>query len=411
MAPIHILMYSNDYNGLGYTTRSLTIASHLAKNLPDVSILLLTDLPIIGRLRIPRNVDYVHLPEIVFYKKKGLENSEINLELQSILKIRKKITKTAIKTFKPQLIIIEHDPLVLPGEMKHTFSFVRKKMSNTKVVWGFPDIFGEPDEVVKKWAREKVYKVLNKICDEIWIHGDPRVFDQVQEYRFPEEIAQKTFYTGYLQAPHAIHASVEPVEHEHPRVQSPYVLVTAGSGSEGYALIDNYLLFLERLERPLPFWSVIVSGPLMKQDEKKILKKRAHQLPNVVFHRFSKHILQYLKHADLVVGTGGFNMLYEIMSYQKKALFVPSFDSLKENYLRSQIYHQRGLVDLILPEELSPEVLGQKVVDILSRNISGESIEYSDISRDGLENILQRVKFLIQSRGETEPYPVVVNRN
>ena len=46
-------MYSHDSTGLGHTFRTLMIASHLAESLTNCSILVLTDLSIIGRFKFP----------------------------------------------------------------------------------------------------------------------------------------------------------------------------------------------------------------------------------------------------------------------------------------------------------------------------------------------------------------------
>ncbi len=41
---------------------ALKVASHINQSVENCSVLLLTDLPVMGRLRLPRGVDYVHLP-------------------------------------------------------------------------------------------------------------------------------------------------------------------------------------------------------------------------------------------------------------------------------------------------------------------------------------------------------------
>ena len=389
----HLLLYSSDNGGLGFTSRAVWIASHIAENLEKTSMLLLNDLPIINRFKFPQNVDYVHLPGILQKGDEGYETRRLNIDLKNTLTLRRKITKSAIKTFKPGLILIECDPAVLPYEMKNTFGFVKSRFPQTKVVWGMPDIIGEPDKVIPEWKKKNIFSILDALCDEIWVHGAKNIFDFAKKYEFPKSLAEKTFHTGYIQAPyvtrHRIHKDKTKL-----RLKKPFVLVTTGSGSNGFFLIDNYLRYLEHAGDEVPFRSVIVTGPMMKSQEKHILLERAEKLLNVIFHRYTKNLLQYLKYAQLVVCNGGFNLLCEILSYRKKAIFVPDISKANEHLYRSQIFNELGLVELALPNTLSPDVIGEKVLSSFMDKSNAESLNSINLAQDGLKTIVDRIKYL-----------------
>src|SRR2546425_11715615 len=106
-------MYSHDRRGLGHTSRTLAIASSLAANVPDCNILVITDLSIIGRFKFPERVDFVRLPGIDQDAGDGLLMSSLNIDLEDALKIRRQMTQSAARNFKPNLIIIERDPASL----------------------------------------------------------------------------------------------------------------------------------------------------------------------------------------------------------------------------------------------------------------------------------------------------------
>ncbi len=390
MSSLRILMYSHDTLGMGHTWRTITIASHLAKNIANASILVLTDLPIIGRLRLPANVDYVHLPGVVLSTAQEYQARNLNLDLKKLIKIRCKITQSALKTFKPQLIIVERDPLVLPDEMDRILSFVRDKMPLTKVVWGLSDIIGKSDFIVREWTGQQVYQMLDRFCDEIWVYGLMEIFDQIKEYQIFPPLSEKFFYVGYLRA--ASKYEKNRVKSNH---QLPVVLVTTGSGSDGFGLLETYIRFLEKSGGAALFQSVIVSGPMMRTSEKHLLKERAEKLPNVVFHRFSKHFLQLVKEADLVVTTSGYNTLCEILSYRKNMLFVPTVAPPNERLLRAQIFERLGLGELLSPESLNPEYLGEKVTSAVSNpHDSIDRMNSVNIGMDGLDKIVDRIKSL-----------------
>jgi predicted glycosyltransferase len=387
-------MYCHDRFGLGHTSRTLAIASHLAENLANCSILVLTDLSIIGRFKFPQNVDYVHLPGIVHNADQRYYAGNLNIELENTYKIRRKITQSAARTFQPDLIVVERDPFGLQNEMQRTLSFIREELPQTKVIWGLPDVIGEPEMVVREWNREGVYEALNRFCDEIWVYGAREIFDLVREYQVPAPVAGKIFYSGYLRSPSVssrrIHKDIARMDR-----RKPFVLITTGSGAEGFTLIDCYLRFLECAGGAVPFQTLIVTGPMMRSREKMRLMERARKLPEVIFHRFSKHILQYVKYADLVVSNGGFNTLCEILSYRKRAIFVPGMIPPHEHLLRARIFGRLGLVRFLSPIELTPDSIGETVTTSVSCNPElAPRIARADIPLDGLEKITERIKLL-----------------
>src|SRR5437867_2946509 len=119
-------MCSHDSRGLGHTSRTLAIASKLAESIQDCSILVLTDLPIIGRFKFPQNIDYVRLPGIADKSSEFPRADALNIGLESTLKLRAKIVKSVTKTFRPQLVIVERNPCQLPEVMRRALAFIRK---------------------------------------------------------------------------------------------------------------------------------------------------------------------------------------------------------------------------------------------------------------------------------------------
>ncbi len=392
MAKIRILIYCLDSNGFSYTSRAIHIATHIVERIETVSMLLITDVPIIGRFKLPPNLDYVHLPGIMQDDNDNFQARHLNIALNNTLTLRHKITKSAIKTFLPHLIIIEGNPAVLPGEVGHTFGFVRERMPDTRIVWALPDTLGVPHTITENWRQQEVYKMLEKICDEIWVHGSQKIFDVGREYQFPDSLLQKVFYTGYIRAPHLTRRRSRR-ELAEMNLHSPFVLVTTGSGTDGFLLIDTYLQYLEGEESPPPFQSVIITGPMMPTHQKHMLLARAEKLPGVIFHRYTKNLLQYLQHAELVVCNGGFNLLCEILSYGKRSIFVPSHAPDNEHFYRSHIFSELGLVENILPQTLSPKTLGEKIRQAIpGKNRNGQHWRAPKIDQNGLTKIVQRVQ-------------------
>jgi predicted glycosyltransferase len=390
--------------GLGHATRGLAIASHLTQRYPDCSVLLVTDLPIIGRFHFPPNVDYVRLPGIGQGGDSG--RAATSLDVSSALKIRRKILQGVIKTFRPQILILERDPSSLALEVQRVLTFLREEIPEAKAVWALPDIVGEPQGVIDSWTRASVYSALDELCDEVWVHGDRSLFDQARHYRLPGPVAAKVVYTGYLRSPRVGTERVRRKVSRQPRC--PTVLVTAGGGAAGYPLVDGFLDFLEARRGRVPFHSVIVTGPMMRSEDKGRLKARAARLSGLTFHRFSRHLLEYMSCADLVVSNGGYNTHCAALSYGKRALVAPGMRPPNERLLRGRVFERLGITQVLDPEQMTPERLGELVTAaVLGGRAPVGNGGARVIPMDGLERMGARIEALVgepQSRAKAAPY-------
>ncbi|MCG8605010.1 hypothetical protein MJD09_08440 [bacterium] len=342
-----------------------------------------------------KNIDFVRLPGLVNGVEEHYQYRSLNLDVKKTLKIRRRITQGVIKTFKPDLMLIDQDPLSMPEEMNGILSYVKEKSRETKIIWALPDILGDSKTVAKDLRRKRIYSLVIGLCDEIWVYGSRDIFDQIGEYALPDGVANKLYHIHYLQAP--------PVSERVPRSLAeidepmPFVLLTLGSGQTGFSLADAYFHFLENLKMDLPFRTLLLTGPMMPSSKKDSLKKRAEKFPQVIVHRFSKHYLEYVKNADLVVSNGGHNSVCEIISYGKKAILVPSLDLSKEHLIRSRIFDKLGRVTFLHPKRLTPQRLGELVMRSFSNGKELKHQTAMDLPMDGLENALGRIKRLSRS--------------
>jgi predicted glycosyltransferase len=376
---------------MSHTWRALQIASHIANTFIHSSILILSDLPIIGRLKFPQNVDYVHLPGIVLGSNREYEASSLNIDVKSILQIRRKIILSVAKNFKPDVIIFDSEPHTMPGEITSTLAALREKLAQPKIVWALPDILGESRAVRLEWTRGNVYEMLERYCDEIWIFGSKHVFDPVREYEIPRALVDRLYYTSYLPPAEIFSkSSLAPTDSG-----VPLVMVSAGSGGKGYNLVNSYLTFLERNNGFTPVQSFVFAGPMMSSSEKRVLLERAQKLSKVTFRRFSTHFLDYLRSAQLVVSTGGYNTVCAILSCGKKAIFVPTPEPLNERRVRAKVFHNLGLVDSVAPEDLNANHLEEKVRAALATPAQTSPDSYQDmLGFHGLEKIVERIEVL-----------------
>jgi predicted glycosyltransferase len=71
--------------------------------------------------------------------------------------------------------------------------------------------------------------------------------------------------------------------------------------------------------------------------------------------------------ADLVVSMGGYNTVCELMSQKTVSLLIPRDTPRLEQTLRAQCFTQRNLLDYIPWKRVSPELLHEKVNQLLQK--------------------------------------------
>ena len=67
--------------------------------------------------------------------------------------------------------------------------------------------------------------------------------------------------------------------------------------------------------------------------------------------------MSYVSAADAVVSMGGYNTVCDIISGAKPAVIVPRIKPSQEQLIRSQRMQDLGLLNSILPENLTPQAL------------------------------------------------------
>ena len=399
MSSLRILIISQDSHGLSHTLRALSVAERIAGSFRNASIMLLTDLAIIGKFKLPGQVDYVHLPGIIYSGFDEVRSRNLNLKAKKIIQIRCKIAQSAAKTFKPQLVVVDRNPLNLPIEMKKILGYIRDILPQTRIVWTLPDVQGDPELITRAWHQKKIYKLLQQNTDEIWIYGAKELFHQGKVYQFPSSLKKRVVYTGYLNLCQG--GSDKSIEDAlFANRERPFVLLTAGSGNEAFALLDAYLSFLEEHAENPPVRSVIITGPMMPSQDKRFFMQRAQQLPQVVFHRFNKHLQQYIKHADLVVCTGGYNTVCDILNLGKRAILAPGEMPPKEHYWRAKLFDKLKVAEMITPAMMSKGYLGEKILSAMQQNtnsLDGRKQNGLNIPLTGMDRIVERVAHLTQT--------------
>ncbi len=365
-----LLIYGHDTYGLGHLRRNLTIAAGLARECPDLSILLLTGSPAVQHFTLPPNVDYVKLPAVIKVADEDYHARTLHMLPTEIVHMRTALLRETVANFAPDVVLVDHAPIGMKGELLPALQELRQTRPEARVALGLRDIIDEPQRVRATWAERGIYHALEHYYDAILVYGVPEVLDVVAAYHLPPRVAARTRYCGYL--PRARSSVARAAARA--ALCAPderLVLVTAGGGGDGYSLLHTYLAGLNSPEAPERVASVIVTGPFMPVAERAALEAQAIGHERARLMEFTNDLLDLMQAADLVVCMGGYNTLCEVLSVGARAVVVPRAEPRREQLLRATAFEQLGLVSMVHPDALAPATLARRVAEALGEGEGG----------------------------------------
>jgi predicted glycosyltransferase len=337
-----ILIYSHDSFGLGHLRRCRAIAHAIVDRFKGVSVLILSGSPIIGSFDFLPRVDFVRIPGVVKLTNGEYQSLGLHIDLDQTMAIRAAIIQQTAESFRPDLFLVDKEPLGLNGEVVRTLRMLKAR--GTRLVLGLRDIMDEPGLLLREWKRKKVLPALEHLYDEIWVYGLAAFADPLQGVACPASVRGKMIYTGYLRRSVPMHKTSKP-----PVCRDPYVLVTVGGGDDGMAVLDWVLAAYERDPR-IPLRAVIVTGPFMAPEQQRHFRERAERIGRIEVLTFDAHLEILMERAVGVVAMAGYNTFCEILSLDKRAILVPRVRPRREQVMRAMRAAELGLAHALDPE-------------------------------------------------------------
>jgi predicted glycosyltransferase len=368
----------------------MAIAGHLCEK--NTNILILTGSPIAGRFPFPERVDFVRIPGMIKKTNDDYQSLSIRIDAKQALRIRTDIIKATAKTFRPDLFIIDKEPLGLKREVLPTLKWLKNKLPGTKTVLGLRDILDDGRIIRKDWQKKGVYRYLQNLYDEIWVYGDKDIYNPVEQYAFPDEIEQKVVFTGYISRQEVDCAGRRKIRKQFRVVdQDSFILVTTGGGGDGSEVLDHYISMHETFPESLPFKSVVITGPFLPKTKREELRKRAEKFGIRVLP-FHSQLEELIKAADLVISMGGYNTICEILTQHTPALIIPREYPRQEQLIRAERLKSKNLIDFIPWSQVTPSILREKIASMIAeRSTYTHTMEQFTLS--GLETMRQRLEF------------------
>lgn len=345
-----ILMYSHDSFGLGHLRRCRAIAHSLVGHISDLSILILSGSPIIGSFDFRSRVDFVRIPGVIKLRNGEYTSLNLHIDIEETLEIRASIIEHTAKVFRPDIIVVDKEPLGLRGEVRRTLEAFAG--TSTRTVLGLRDVMDDPEALTGEWERKGVAEALDALYDEIWVYGLKSIHDPLEGVGVSDAARSIARFTGYLRRDLPSAAQTSPFRS--PFGAEPYILVSPGGGGDGTELVDWVMRAYETHARPL-FPAVIVLGPFMEAEHQQDFLARAEKLRDVHVITFTPQIESIMAQATAIVGMGGYNVFCEMLSFDKPTLLVPRVVPRREQAIRAARAEEVGLIR-VLPIDHYPDV-------------------------------------------------------
>ncbi|MEQ1907286.1 MAG: glycosyltransferase [Vicinamibacterales bacterium] len=346
-----IAFYSHDTMGLGHVRRNLALARAIVDRHVDVSILLISGTHLGGAFHMPAGIDCITLPALGKHQMTGAYSARhLSCPLDHIVGLRSQTIRAALERFDPHLLIVDNVPLGALGELEPTLAALRMGR-RIKTVLGLRDILDEPSVVAREWAAAGHHASIERYYDQVWIYGDPSVYDLSEECHFPESTRHRVRFVGYLdrRSPHDSEAAASTGA----ALARPFTLCLAGGGQDGTELA---LAFSES-SFPGGETGVLLTGPFCPEPALKHVRAVAATRDDFHLIDFTDDGASLVERATRVVGMAGYNSVCEILAYRKPALLVPREAPRREQTIRATRFAEIGLVDVLAQRDLSSQAL------------------------------------------------------
>ena len=353
---MRILIYSHDTYGLGNIRRMTAIAEALVEGNSQTNVLIVTGSPMLHAFRLSKGIDYVKLPCLNRTDVGQYDVKHLDVDVESVRRMRASIIASAAVDFDPDLVLVDKKPLGVMRELEPMLEILSRRPAPPHLTLVLRDILDAPAKTREVWARNNYHDQIQRYYDDILVVGAREAFNVVKEYAFPPASAAMVRYAGFIRRKPGS-TSVSDIRARLGIKGDKIVLVQAGGGADGAALIHAYGQALQSWPGGAPFFSWIISGPEMPAAERKAIARLMAGTPRAFHQEFADDMNACINAADYVVSMGGYNSICEVLSLARPALIVPRVRPVEEQWLRASRMAAQGMVECLHPDEMTPETL------------------------------------------------------
>ncbi len=410
-----VAFYSQHLIGVGHHFRNRQIVNELVKT---CNVFFIDGGRPIPEADLDERVVRIPLPPLRTGTQ-GIESVDKERDLQAVMRERQARLSEAMEQIRPDVFCVEFFPFSrwsLKSEILNTIARLNEINPGAKVLCSLRDIptraksnvlqpavtpvqrrdgdamrfysvpFGGIHHEYLAFNRryyEEVVPVLNQYFDAVLVHGDSKLSRLEDHFPWTADIGIPVVYTGFVS---------EKLENASRPGGAPdrYVLVSAGGGAEGLALVAPCIEAWKQLERDAAHDGremVIFAGAFIDEKHFEALCGLCGDGPFRI-ERFTSNFLAYMKHADLSISRAGYNTCMNVLETQVPSILVPSI-AMDDQEFRAQQLMELGIAGVIHPDQIGAGKMAKAIGAMLGRSVSEH-----DLSLGGAEQTREFIESL-----------------
>jgi predicted glycosyltransferase len=360
-----VTLFSHDTQGLGHIRRNIELAGAMVAADPSTEVLLIGSAHGAERLPLPPSTRLELVPRVVKHGDGSYAAADDGRSLSQVLAARSARVAQLLRATVPDLLVVDKLARGLHGELDVPLATLRglrtSRGRRPRVVLGLRDVLDEAEVAAREWEATRTTRTVLEHYDEVWVYGDPDVYDPVREYGLPAAVAERVRYTGYLAAGRL---GDTPTPADDP-ARTPYVLCLVGGGQDGISLARAFA----SARYPTGHRGVIVTGPQMRGEHSAELSRLASTRHDLEVHPFLPDPTSRIRQAAAVVTMGGYNTVCEVLATRRPALVVPRERPRLEQAVRADRLAAVTHLDVLRPGGASATALAAWLTGAVGREV------------------------------------------
>jgi predicted glycosyltransferase len=382
---MRVLFWVQQLLGSGHLKRAATLAGALADEGLEV-ILASGGMPM--ALALPRRVEVVQLPAIRTSDSSFacLVDAAGEPVGDALWQERQTLLQGLLAARRPQVLITEMFPFGRRAFRRELLPLLEAAAALRPRPWRLCSV---RDILVRKPAVER-YAWMRDLAlahyDRVLVHTDPRLIPFALTFPFAAALADRLIETGYV---------VDAAATSSPAAGEPEVLVSAGGGSVGAALLEAALAARGRTALAQAPWR-LVAGDNLAADRFAALAARLPE--GVALDRHRPDFGGLFANSLLSVSQAGYNTVVEGLRLDKPMVLVPfETASETEQRIRAERLASLGLAKAVWESELTASRLARAIDAAYRRPASaGAGLSGASLDLDGAATTARLVAALVR---------------
>ena len=199
-----------------------------------LQVLIVSGSSIAGAYDFRARVDFIKIPSVIKLYSGEYTSLAQHIDLSETLAMRRAIIQQTAELYRPNLFIVDKEPLGLRGELEQTLVLLKSR--GTALVLGLREVLDSPEQVRADWQRSDTMRKIEALYDAVWIYGCPGFWDPMTGLDVPSSVLGRITFTGHLRRNFPRFPSAESLD-----LPEEFILVTAGGGGDGGPLMQQVL--------------------------------------------------------------------------------------------------------------------------------------------------------------------------